>query len=265
MSGRSFIALARAALVAAAFFCGTVQSFAAEKITVFAAASLKNALDAVAKAWKAESGNESTISYASSSALARQIEQGAPADVFISADLDWMDYLAGKKLVDPASVTDLLGNRIVLIAPADSTVETTIAPGFDIASLLGDSRLAIATVDAVPAGKYGKAALEALGVWESVKDRLAQAENVRAALALVATGEAPLGIVYRTDAAAEPKVKIVGIFPEDTHPAIIYPAGRVAASTRTEAAAFLDFLRSGTARALFASEGFAVLSPMPSN
>lgn len=265
MSRRTFVKLAGAAMVAAALAGGTVRANSAEKITVFAAASLKNALDAVAEAWKAETGNAAAISYAGSPALARQIEQAAPADVFISADLDWMNYLAERNLVDPATVVNLFGNRIVLVAPADSKVETTIEPGFDLAGPHGDSRLAIATVNAVPSGKYGKAALEALGIWDSVKDRLAQAENVRAALALVATGEAPLGIVYQTDAAADPRVKIVGIFPEDTHPAIVYPGGRVAASTKAEATAFLDFLRSGTASALFAREGFTILSPAPSN
>ena len=262
---RSFIMLAGAATVVAALAGGTVKGFAAEKITVFAAASLKNALDAVAVAWKAETGNEASISYAGSSALAKQIELGAPADAFVSSDLDWMNYLTGKGLVDQSSVVNLLGNRIVLVAPADSTVATTIEPGFGLAPLLGDGRLAIATVDAVPAGKYGKAALETLGVWDSVKDRLAQAENVRVALALVSTGEAPLGIVYRTDAAAEPGVKIVGTFPQDTHPAIVYPAGRVAASTKAEATAFLDFLRNSTAGELFRQQGFAVLAPVPSN
>ena len=176
---------------------------AAQEVTVFAAASLKNALDAVATAWTAAGGGRATLSYAASSALAKQIEAGAPADVFVSADRDWMDYLADRDLVRKDSIVELLGNRIVLVAPVDSTATATIAPGFDLSALLGDGRLAMANVDAVPAGKYGKASLEALGVWDTVAGRVAQAENVRAALALVATGEAPLGIVYATDAAAE--------------------------------------------------------------
>ena len=190
---------------------------------------------------------QATISYAASSALAKQIEEGAPADVFISADLDWMAYLSERGLVKKDTEVQLLGNRIVLVAPADSTAATEIAPGFDLAGLLGDGRLAMANVDAVPAGRYGKAALESLGVWESVADSVAQAENVRAALALVAAGEAPLGIVYQTDAAADPAVKIVGTFPEDTHPPIIYPAAVTAEATSADAAAFLAFLRSEAA------------------
>ena len=170
---------------------------AAEKLVVFAAASLKNALDAVNETWQAETGQRAIISYAASSALARQIEQGAPADIFISADLDWMDYLSEKQLIAPGSRTNLLGNRIVLIASADSTIEANIAPDFPLAELLGEGRLAMADVKAVPAGKYGKAALEKLDVWAEVEGKVAQAENVRAALKLVATGEAPLGIVYR--------------------------------------------------------------------
>ena len=177
-----------------------------------------------------KSGEKATISYAASSALAKQIEQGAPADVFFSADLDWMKYLSERKLIKPDTETELLGNRIVLVAPADSSAATEIAPNFDLAGLLGDGRLAMANVDAVPAGKYGKAALETLGVWASVEGKVAQAENVRAALALVSTGEAPLGIVYQTDAKADPKVKVVGIFPQDTHPPIVYPVAETAES-----------------------------------
>ena len=192
---------------------------------------------------------EATISYAASSALAKQIEEGAPADVFVSADLDWMAYLAERDLVQPDTEVELLGNRLALVAPADSEAAAAIAPGFDLAGLLGDGRLAIANVDAVPAGRYGKAALEALGVWESVSE-LAQAENVRAALALVALGEAPLGIVYATDAAAEPAVRTVGVFPEDTHPPIVYPAAATA-EAGPDAAAFLAFLQSAPARAIF--------------
>jgi molybdate transport system substrate-binding protein len=237
-----------------------------ERITVFAAASLKNALDAVAAEWQAASGNEAVVSYAASSALARQIEQGAPADLFVSADLDWMAYLSESGLTKKETETRLLGNRLVLVAPEDSTVDANLASGFDPAALLGtDGRLAIANVDAVPAGRYGKAALESLGLWDGVKDRLAQAENVRAALALVSTGEAPLGIVYQTDAAAEPKVRVVAAFPEGSHPPIVYPAALLAASDNPAAADFLSFMQSDKARALFEAEGFAVLTDPASN
>ena len=201
----------------------------AEDLLVFAAASLKNALDAVAAGWAEESGNTATISYAASSALAKQIEEGAPADVFFSADLAWMDYLEERDLIDPATRTSLLGNRIVLVGGPDAA-PIDIAPGFDLAGALGGGKLAMANVDSVPAGKYGKAALESLGVWESVAGDVAQADNVRAALSLVALGEAPLGIVYATDANAEDNVTVVGTFPDDTHPPIVYPVARTASS-----------------------------------
>jgi len=249
------------ALLAIAFAAGTTGLAAAADPVVFAAASLKNALDAVNTAWKGETGKSATISYAASSALAKQIEEGAPADVFISADLDWMKYLNEKKLTKPETEVQLLGNRIVLVAPADSKVETTIAPGFDLAGLLAGGKLAMADVKAVPAGKYGKAALEKLGVWASVEGSVAQAENVRAALKLVSTGEAALGIVYRTDARADPAVVVVDIFPEDTHAPIVYPAGQTAASTNADAAEFLAYLKGPAARAIFEDQGFTVLTP----
>ena len=201
-------------------------------VLVFAAASLKNALDAVNAQWQTETGKKVVISYAASSALAKQIEQGAPAQMFVSADLDWMDYVAQKNLIKPETRFNLLGNRIVLIAPKDKAEPVAIAPGFDLAKILGQGRLAMANVDSVPAGKYGKAALEKLGVWAGVSDKVAQAENVRAALLLVSRGEAPAGIVYQTDAAAEPNVKIIGTFPENTHPPIIYPAALTANATQ---------------------------------
>jgi molybdate transport system substrate-binding protein len=247
------------AIIAAALMAAPA---AAQDVTVFAAASLKNALDAVSAAWKAETGKQATISYAASSALAKQIEQGAPADVFVSADLDWMAWLAERDLIRADTEVRLLGNRIVLVAPADSTAAAEIAPGFDLAGLLGDGRLAMANVDAVPAGRYGRAALEALGVWASVEDRVAQAENVRAALALVSTGEAPLGIVYATDAAADPGVRVLATFPADTHPPIVYPAAETAASDSADAGGFLAFLRTRTAADLFEAQGFTVLAPV---
>jgi len=232
---------------------------------VFAAASLKTALDEINAACEADVGEKATISYAASSALAKQIEQGAPADVFISADLAWMTYLSDKNLTRKDTETRLLGNSIVLIAPADSTAATTIAPNFDLAGLVGDGRLAMANVDAVPAGKYGRSALERLGVWSSVEGKVAQAENVRAALALVATGEAPLGIVYKTDAAADPKVKIVATFPAESHPAIIYPVAQTVASQNDATPAFLKCLQTARAKALFEMQGFTVLTPVASN
>ena len=226
----------------------------AETITVFAAASLKDALDENAKAFKAKSGDRIVVSYAASSALAKQIEAGAPADVFISADLDWMDYLEQRRLIKPDTRRNLVRNRLVLIAPADSKVSVDIRPGFRLAALLGNGRLAMANPDAVPAGKYGKASLEALGVWKDVQAKVAPTENVRAALVLVSRGEAPLGIVYRTDAAADPKVRVVGLFPENTHPPIIYPIA-VTANGKS-AAAFLSWLGRPEARAIFQKYGF---------
>ncbi len=228
-------------------------------VLVFAAASLKNALDEIAAQWQRETGKKVAISYAASNNLIRQIEQGAPADIFISADLDWMDYGQQKNLIKPETRGNLLGNRIVLIAPRDSTVTVKIGPGFDLAAALKGGRLAMGNVDAVPAGKYGKAALEKLGAWDGVKDRIAQAESVRAALLLVARGETPLGIVYQTDAASEPGVKIVGTFPADTHPPIIYPAALTKDSTSAAAADFLKYLRSPAARPAFERQGFTVL------
>ncbi|MER8507676.1 molybdate ABC transporter substrate-binding protein [Mesorhizobium sp. M0199] len=232
-----------------------------DKVVVFAAASLKDGLDAVNKACEASVGEAATISYAASSALAKQIESGAPADVFISADLDWMKYLSDKELTKPDTEVKLLGNQIVLIAPQDSKVETRIEKGFDLAGLVGDGKLAMGDFKAVPAGKYGKAALESLGVWSSVEGKVAQAENVRAALKLVSTGEAALGIVYATDAHAEPGVKVLGTFPDNTHPPIIYPVAQLADSKGKDTPAFLKCLQSAKAGELFKAQGFTVLAP----
>ena len=230
---------------------------------VFAAASLKDALDAINAEWKTESGIKATISFAASSALAKQIEQGAPADIFVSADEDWMNYLADRKLIKPETRFDLVGNKLVLIAPKDSKLTATIASGFPLASLLGDGHLAMADTASVPAGKYGKAALEKLGVWDAVKGRIAQAENVRAALALVSRGEAPLGIVYATDAKADTKagtkVKVLDTFPESTHAPILYPIAVTASSTNKEAPAFLAYLKTADAQSVFEAQGFKVL------
>jgi molybdate transport system substrate-binding protein len=198
------------------------------------------------------------LSYAASSAIARQIEQGAPADVFVSADAAWMDYLQTRGLIVAASRRDLLTNHLALIAPADSRIRLRIAPGMPIAGALGAGRLALAGPD-VPAGKYGREALATFGVYESVKDKLAPAQNVRAALAFVAQGASPLGIVYDTDARVEPKVKIVGLFPDTSHAAIVYPAALVAASHNPGGAAFLRFLTEAKASAIFRKYGFIVL------
>ncbi len=238
---------------------GSPAANAADKITVFAASSLKNALDAVNASWKADASKEAIISYAASSALAKQVEEGAPADVFISADLNWMKYLTDKNLVTPGTEVKLLGNQIVLVAPKDSKAETKIEKDFKLSELIGDGKLAMGNIESVPAGKYGKAALESLGVWASVESKVAQAENVRAALKLVSTGEAALGIVYQTDAKADATVKVVGTFPEDSHPAIIYPAAVTAASKNADAGEFVKYLQSDKAKAIFEEQGFIVL------
>ncbi|MER8975677.1 MULTISPECIES: molybdate ABC transporter substrate-binding protein [unclassified Mesorhizobium] len=247
--------------LAAMLMAAVPAAHADDKVVVFAAASLKDGLDAVNKACEADVGEAATISYAASSALARQIESGAPADVFISADLDWIKYLSDRKLSKPETEVKLLGNQIVLIAPQDSKVETRIEKGFDLAGLVGDGKLAMGDVKAVPAGKYGKAALESLGVWSSVEGKVAQAENVRAALKLVSTGEAALGIVYATDAHAEPGVKVIGTFPDNTHPPIIYPVAQLADSKGKDTPAFLKCLQSAKAGELFKAQGFTVLAP----
>src|SRR5271166_3349723 len=246
-------------LILAGSMWGTAASAKDDKLVVFAAASLKEALDEVNAAYQREKGQETTSSYAASSTLAKQIEAGAPADIFISADLDWMDYLAKKNLIKPETRANLLGNRLVLIAPINSTVTLRIEPNFPLAQALGSGRLAIADPNGVPAGKYGKAALEALGVWSSVADKLAPAENVRATLLLVSRGEAPLGIVYQTDAVVDKGVKILGSFPENTHPPIIYPIAGVASSTNPGAAGYIAYLKSPAARPIFEKQGFTVL------
>jgi molybdate transport system substrate-binding protein len=258
--------LAMALAVIACALVWAAPSRAAERdVTVFAAASLKDALDAVSSRWQRDTGQHVTVSYAASSALAKQIEAGAPADLFISADLDWMDYLAKKGLIDEASRVTLLGNRLVLVAAKDVEATVNIAPGFDLAGALAGGRLAMGDVAAVPAGKYGKAALEKLGVWSSVEGKIAQAENVRAALLLVSRGEAPLGIVYATDAAADPNVKVVGTFPEDSHPRILYPAALIKGAKGDDAKSFLDYMKSPAAKPLFERQGFTVLATPVSN
>jgi molybdate transport system substrate-binding protein len=261
MTRRCWLGVINAVLLGAALTFAPSPPAAAQSrdVLVFAAASLKNALDEIAADWQRQSGKKAVISYAGSNNLIRQIEQGAPADMFISADTDWMDYGERRKLIQPQTRADLLGNRLVLVAPKDATLRIAVQPGLNLASALNGGRLAIANVDAVPAGKYGKAALEKLGAWDPVKDHLAPTENVRNALLLVARGEAPLGIVYETDAVSEPAVRIVGTFPDDSHPPIVYPIALMATSRNPDAAAFLAFIRSPAARPAFERQGFTVL------
>ena len=239
---------------------GTPQTAVAqETITVFAAASLKNALDDADAVFTKATGIKVVASYEASSALAKQIEQGAPADVFISADLRWMDYATEHKLIKPDTRVNLLGNKLVLIAGKDSKLSNmTIGQGFDIAKLAGDGRIAVADVKAVPAGLYAKAALEKLGAWAAAEPKLAQAENVRATLAFVARGETPIGIVYETDAKVEPKVKIIGVFPDGSYPPVTYPAAATV-SSKPDTAKYQQFLRGNAAKAIFETYGFSYL------
>lgn len=253
MSRRCFLACLLA--VGSAVFAPLT---AAAQLTVFAAASLKEALDANSRGFERATGHRVALSYAASNALARQIENGAPAHLFVSADRDWMDYLDRRGLLVPGSRRDLLGNRLVLVAPAGSVAALAIRPGLDLASALGGGRLAMANPDSVPAGKYGRAALETLGAWAAVEKRLARTENVRAALALVSRGEAPLGIVYRTDALADPRVRIVDTFPESSHPSIVYPAAQVRGADAA-AGALLDYLAGPLARPIWEKHGFRLL------
>lgn len=232
---------------------------AAEQVMVFAASSTADAMAEIETAFEDATGHELVVSLAGSSALARQIRQGAPADVFISASTDWMDAVESDGLIKPGSRFDLLGNSLVLIAFDPDAAPVEIGPGFDLAQLLGDGRLAMALVDAVPAGVYGKAALQGLGAWEGVADRVAQANTARGALALVARGEAPYGIVYATDALAEDRVTLLGTFPTDTHPPIVYPAADLATRDIPAETDFLDFLRGPQAQAVFVRHAFGWL------
>lgn len=224
---------------------------------VLAAASLQEALTDAANAWTGRGHPRPVISFAGSAALARQIEAGAPADLFISADEEWMDHVAGKGLIRAGSRVSSLSNRLVLVAPSGSSVRLTIGRGFPLARALGNGRIAMADPDSVPAGRYARAALTSLGVWTSVSAKIARAENVRAALALVERGEAPFGIVYATDARASSRVRVVGFFPTNSHPAITYPIAALRSSTNPAAEAFRRFLVSHEGRAIFARRGFA--------
>jgi len=251
--------LIRTGLVAALLLAAGVAQ-AADTVTVFAAASLKNALDNAGKAFTSQTGVELRASYAASSALARQIESGAPADLFASADLDWMDYLAKTNLIRPDTRVNLLGNRLVLIAPSDAK-ESAVAftPEAFAAALGPDGRLATGEVNSVPIGKYAKVAFEKLGLWGSIQPRLAQSDNVRAALMLVSRGEAPLGVVYESDAKSDPTVKVVGVFPAGSHPPVVYPFAVTADARGAGAKRFLEYLRSPAAKPFFEAEGFRVI------
>lgn len=231
----------------------------AEEVVVFAAASLKTALDQVAADWEAETVHTVTISYAGSNTLAKQIIEGAPADIFVSAAVNWMDAVTAEGLIVPGTRADLLGNRLVLVAHGQAE-PVTIDPSLDLPALLAGGKLAMGMVESVPAGQYGKAALEHLGLWDGVQAEVAQSENVRAALALVATGEAPLGIVYASDAMAEPGVTVIGAFPADSHPAITYPAALLTTAVDAADQAFLRALSQDAADAKFAAQGFAILN-----
>jgi len=229
------------------------------QLLVFAAASLTDVLGEVSREFEQQGGVPVKLSFAASSMLARQIEAGGRADVFISADQEWMDYLQQRNLIERSSRRDLAGNRLVLIAPANSQVALKIAPGFPLLAALGSGRLSTGDPDTVPVGRYARSALVSLGVWDQVRDRLAPADNVRSALMFVSRGEAPLGIVYATDAKSDPKVKVLDTFPESTHAPILYPIAITASSTNKEAPSFLTYLKTASAQSVFEAQGFKVL------
>lgn len=252
-------------MIRAAYFCvalvvggSTAAEIPMPQVTVLAAVSLTEALEELAASYEQSAHVHLRLSFAASSALARQLEAGADADVYFAADPDWMDYLAERGLIDPASRRDVLGNRLVLVAPASSTLRLRIGRGASLLAALGTGRLAMGEPDSVPAGRYARAALVRLGVWDSVKTHIAVAENARSALALVAREEAPLGVVYETDARIEPRVRIVDRFADDVHPPIRYPVA-LTPHARREARGFLTFLQTDAARAVFRRYGFTAL------
>lgn len=244
-----------AALIVAGCASSSARAELPAPVTVSAAASLTEALTEIGAAYEKRTKQPVRFNFAASGVLAKQIEAGAPADLFISADEQWMDYASANKLIDPETVTVLARNSLVLVAPRDSKATLKIAPNFPIEAAIGNGRLALGDPASVPAGKYGKAALSSLGVWERVRTKVAIADNVRAALALVSRGEAPLGIVYATDARIDPGVKVVGVFPESSHRPIVYPAALTARKSPA-AAAFLRALQNGEARAILGKHGF---------
>ena len=231
----------------------------AKDLLVFAAASLKNAAEDIGKAYEATGAGKVTYSFAASSDLAKQIENGAPAVIFISADTKWMDYLADRKLIVTDSRRDLLGNRLVLIAPSDSTMSVKLAEGAPLAQSLGGGKLAMADPDSVPAGRYGKASLDKLKLWSSVESSVVRAKDVRATLAFVERGEAAAGVVYATDAMVSKKVRIVDEFPEASHPKIVYPIALIAGKDDASAHAFYDYLNGPKARGVFLDYGFSII------
>jgi molybdate transport system substrate-binding protein len=253
-------ALARLGVAAALALLALRPAAAADdparaEVTVFAAASMTDVLQEIGAGFRADTGIAIRLSFAASSALARQLELGAPAQVFVSADGEWMDYLANLGFIDPATRRDVAGNELVLVAPAGSELKIAIEPGLRLAAALGGGRLALADPDSVPAGRYARAALTSLGAWKDVESRLVPAENVRAALAYVSRGEVPLGIVYRTDVRVDAKVRVIGAFPAGTHPPIVYPAAAVRGSPRA-AAKFVEYLAKAKAQAIFVRHGF---------
>ncbi|VFU06959.1 molybdate ABC transporter substrate-binding protein [Methylocella tundrae] len=250
------LALARPGLPQTA----SAQTAATAGPTVFAAASMKTALDAIAASWTAQTGKAPAIVYGSSAVLAKQIEQAAPADIFIAADVNWADYLEKAKLLRPGTRRNVLGNALVLIEPADSNITLKIEPGFDLAGATGDGRIAVCTIASCPGGIYAKQSLEKLGVWDKVEPKLAQADNIRSALNLVSRGEARFGIVYATDAKADPKVKVVDTFPDSTHSPIVYPVAVLEGSKNSMAASFVAYLSSQAATKILLDQGFTVLS-----
>ena len=253
MRGRLIAVLILSAVI------GLTAARAQDRLTVFAAASMKNALDDADAAFTHMTGVQIVASYAATSTLTKQIEVGAPADVFLSADKEWMDYAAARKLIDPATRFDLLGNRLVLVAPAASRIDSIhLEPSMDLASYAGDSRIVTGDVNAVPVGRYAKATLLALGCWENIQPKLLMTENVRAALVLVARREAALGIVYETDAKVEPKVKVVARFPDGFSAPIVYPVAATAGAS-PQAGKYLAFLHGDAARQIFERYGFIYL------
>lgn len=245
--------------IALAFAGSPCAAVAGDPVIVFAAASLKNALDEAADLFKARTGTELKISYGGSLALARQLENGAPAEIFASADEESMDYAAGKKTIRPDSRFDFLGNRLVVIAEKSSALTGLAFTPEAFARAMGAGRIATGETTSVPAGKYAKAALEKLGLWPLVETRLAMSDNVRNAMTFVSRGEAALGIVYASDAAADPAVRVVAVFPEESHPPIVYPFALTAIAKNSAAAEFLLFLRSAEARRAFEKQGFSTL------
>lgn len=249
-----------AAFAAASILVPLAMPAAADEVRVFAAASLKTALDAFAKDWSARSGHEAILTYAGSNLLAKQIIEGAPADIFISAAEDWMDEVEKAEMIADGLRRDQWGNTLVLIAHGADAAPLELGPDLDVKALLGDGYLAMALIDSVPAGQYGKAALSELGLWSKLQTQVAQSDNVRAALAMVAQGEAPYGIVYATDAFADQNVSVVATFPQSSHPPIRYPAAVLTGAQDDADKAFFDALQGSEASAIFTGQGFSVLT-----